>query len=211
MSLEDHPRKESNPPITEVIVKANDTDGEVPPIDPSNKFTLNEVSEGATFVSNESDEQSSVNGQSQITAKSNDTTTTRAALFLNKFIRTPAYLDQKVAEMTEEQKKTRKEIRDANLQSFNIQAGISSVQDGVNEVKDQTSQILKNQQEFMERLTPLLDRYSNSTPARARLGQTPLSSRREKRTRPPLSAAMSSKKAPRIHGFNDHVERIRGN
>ena len=109
MKAEDE-TNEPKPPVNEVVVTRKE---EV--TDPSDKFTLSEadVTEGATVVSNENDEQSSVNDQSQVTAKSNDTTMirTRASL-LNRFnfTRTPDYVDQKLATLTKEQKKTRKEM-----------------------------------------------------------------------------------------------------
>lgn len=85
----------------------------------------------------------------------------------------------------------------------------------------------------MEHLTPILDRLAdrrrcedgndlNFTPARARgaartpaRGRTPMTAscsarRSEKRSRPPRSAAMSSKKAARIPGFDCHVKRLMG-
>ena len=212
VNVEDQPN-ESNPPVNEVVVTTKEV------ADPSDKFTLSEVEvpEGATVVSNEIDEQSSINDRSQTTAKANDTTKPAGSFMSRLGLLNSGEINRMLANMTEEQKEAQKERHALHLQSIRIHAGISTVQSGVDEVNDKASLILKNQEKIMEHLmTPSTPaRGTAYTPARGSPGRTPMSSRsrleKQKRSRPPHSAAMSSKKAARIHGFNDHVGRIRGN
>ena len=79
----------------------------------------------------------------------------------------------------------------------------------MDEVNNKTSLIFKSQEKIV-----VVELTTSTKSARgAYRERTPMSSRSrlEKRTRPTHSAAMRSKKrTPRIHGFNDHVEKISG-